>query len=390
MNFHPYYSNSISDFGEFYNRYYSFHPQFYPQFHPVANPFYPPIINSYYGNPYFYGNRYNPPPLDPYSYIDYSHFYSTPDVRQDCESARINATMDYVYHNFKDQGFNGGMPNFHQAIKNGELVHGTVIFRGDSVVGGDISKAEFGNIDRKDVGEMMRAANNIAIRKNYAAGIPTFHIGPDVYGMVWFKPGTAEIKDVLASDLGNPPDIGSRFRAVNDYALNHGYAAAFPNFHQALKDGQLVYGVVFINRGSAEIRDVSANALNLPKYIKDFGCDATQPEFVTITKTIASFDYPHTPINWRKYRIYLEVEVPREIASSMQDHLDRCMDRAVDSIKVSIGPYLTPPTMGGLPAAIASAFPIAVGIFTTCISSVPELYPYVNKIKLDIKTDSNA
>ncbi|MGF9944619.1 hypothetical protein ABEX44_15350 [Priestia megaterium] len=226
--------------------------------------FYP--LNMYYCTPHsYYDYRFYPPPASPMIETEYYE----DDYRADCnDAARINATMDYVNHNLQNQGFAGGTPNFHQARRaDGELVHGTVMFKRDAVDARDANKSDFGNIDLRDVGAMMRAADSYAGKNGYAAGIPTFHRGPNVYGVVLFKTGTAEVKDVLAKDLGNPGDIGSRFRAVNSYAGRLGYAAAFPNFHQARRaDGELVYGVVFIKPGNAEVRDVVASTLDLPRY----------------------------------------------------------------------------------------------------------------------------
>ncbi|MZE26871.1 hypothetical protein GRA94_00925, partial [Bacillus anthracis] len=172
-----------------------------------------------------------------------------------------------------NQGFAGGVPNFHQAKRgDGELVYGTIIFKREAVDYKDVLKSEFGDIDRRDVGAMMRAASSYATKQGYAAGIPTFHIGPNVYGIILFKPGTAETVDITADELGNPGDVGGLFRAVSSYA------AAFPNFHQRRReDGVLVYGVVLFKTGNAEVRDVLAKDLNLPKYYNDFGCPISPP-----------------------------------------------------------------------------------------------------------------
>ena len=41
-----------------------------------------------------------------------------------------------------------------------------------------------------------------------------------VYGTILMKPGMGEWRDVLRSDLGNPPidDVGAMMRAAADYA----------------------------------------------------------------------------------------------------------------------------------------------------------------------------
>ena len=105
---------------------------------------YCPMIYSYQSSPSEHRGSY---PLNmyycaPHSYYDY-RFYSPPvspmieteyyedDYRADCnDAARINATMDYVNHNLQNQGFAGGTPNFHQARRaDGELVYGVVFIK---------------------------------------------------------------------------------------------------------------------------------------------------------------------------------------------------------------------------------------------------------------------
>jgi Lamin Tail Domain len=65
-------------------------------------------------------------------------------------------------------------------------------------------------------------------------------------------------RDVLRSDLGNPPidDVRAMMTAAADYATALGYAAAFPTFHQANHGAGVVYGMVLIPQGNATWRDV--------------------------------------------------------------------------------------------------------------------------------------
>lgn len=228
-------------------------------------------MKVYYAHSPYYDYRYYPnSPYPPYS----SYEEDVYEKRQgECrEAARINATMDYVNGNLENQGYHGGTPNFHQRTnESGQLVYGIIAFKKDAVI--HDPGAALGNIDRRNVGEMMRAAANYASSQGYGgAGIPTFHIGPNVYGVLLFKRGTAEVVDVTARELGNPRGVEQLFRAVANYARSKNYGGAgFPNFHQRRReDGVLVYGVILIKPGNTDVLDVLAKNLNLPEYVERF------------------------------------------------------------------------------------------------------------------------
>ena len=54
--------------------------------------------------------------------------------------------------------------------------------------------------------------------------------------------------DIPIIKLGNSGTFNSRFRAVNDWAARNGYAAGFPNFHQANYGQGVVYGTILIKK----------------------------------------------------------------------------------------------------------------------------------------------
>ena len=62
------------------------------------------------------------------------------------------------------------------------------------------------------------------------------------------KKETIHVRDVSAAELGNPSNIPERFRAINDWAGRNGYAAAFPNFHEANHGQGVVYGSILIKK----------------------------------------------------------------------------------------------------------------------------------------------
>lgn len=107
-----------------------------------------------------------------------------------------------------------------------------------------------------------------------------------------------------------------------------------------------------------------------------------------LRKTITSFGIPtpvwNDPFKTRTYGAWLEVTVPVIIAQQSQNILDRCMNVATESLAVSLAPFLTPVTYAGLPGAIPAALGRAVQAFSTCIASNPIIYPYLNRIKLNV------
>ena len=101
--------------------------------------------------------------------------------------------------------------------------------------------------------ERFRNIYEYAIENGYGAGFPNFHQAeyPDlglVYGTVFIKPeAIVGPVHVPSSELGNPSNYEERFRAIYDYAIRNGYGGGFPNFHQAeYPNLGLVYGTVFI------------------------------------------------------------------------------------------------------------------------------------------------
>ena len=55
-----------------------------------------------------------------------------------------------------------------------------------------------------------------------------------------------------------------RFRQVNRYCAAHGFAAGFPNFHEANYGQGVLYGTVLLRSGAVERRDVQRAVLGDP------------------------------------------------------------------------------------------------------------------------------
>ncbi|PKM95429.1 MAG: hypothetical protein CVU84_05005 [Firmicutes bacterium HGW-Firmicutes-1] len=180
----------------------------------------------------------------------------------DTES-RFRAINDYAARN----GYAAGFPNFHQANYGDGVVFGTILLKNEFVEKRDVTAAELGN--PPDFSSRYRAVNDYAIMNGFATGFPNFHQADYgnglVYGVILLKHEALEWKDVLVTELNNPPDIPSRFRAVNDYARINGFATGFPNFHQANHGNGIVYGIYLLKNNAVEIRAVNIATLFPPQ-----------------------------------------------------------------------------------------------------------------------------
>ncbi|MFB3166583.1 M12 family metallopeptidase [Neobacillus sp. 179-C4.2 HS] len=179
--------------------------------------------------------------------------------------ARFRAVNGYAGNN----GFGAAFPNFHQAnYQDGRgVVYGVVCIKPEALEQRSVPVSELGNPE--NIEARFRAVNGYAGNNGFGAAFPNFHQADHqdgrgvVYGVVCIKPEAVEQRSVPVSELGNPENIEARFRAVNGYAGNNGFGAAFPNFHQAdHQDGRgVVYGVVCIKPEFVEHRDVPMNRL---------------------------------------------------------------------------------------------------------------------------------
>lgn len=171
------------------------------------------------------------------------------------------------------QGFVGAFPNFHEAHYGISHVGGTIFLNASASEWRDVSLGELGNPNLEDFGARMRATQDYAIRNGFVGGFPNFYhavypgfsvflfggaISITVCGTVLLKSGCAIWRDVPLSELGNPAleDIGARFRATNDYAVDNMFLGGFPNFYHADHGQGIVCGTILIKPGCGEWRDV--------------------------------------------------------------------------------------------------------------------------------------
>ncbi len=158
-------------------------------------------------------------------------------------------------------GYSAAFPNFHQADYGAGVVYGTILLKPGYVEWRDVPANQLGN-PGGDIGSRFRAVNDWAGNNGFSFGFPNFHEANYghgvVYGTMLLRENAAGWADIPAADLGNPGSPEERLRAVNDWASGHGFRGAFPNFHQADYGAGVVYGTILIKQEAADWRDISA------------------------------------------------------------------------------------------------------------------------------------
>jgi hypothetical protein len=176
---------------------------------------------------------------------------------------RFRASHDWS----KWHGYADAFPNFHEANYGDGVVNGTYCLPSSTVDWRDVARSQYAVFRIEDVPAMFRGANDYAVANGYAAGLPNFHQGDYgagvVYGTFLVKNGMTDFRDVPAAELGvwDRSDVPRMMRAASDYAAIHGYAAAFPTFHQADYGNGPVFGLVLFMPGSVAWQDVPADLL---------------------------------------------------------------------------------------------------------------------------------
>jgi hypothetical protein len=164
-------------------------------------------------------------------------------------------------------GFFAGFPNFHEADYGDGVVYGTILLRDTEAEWRDVLRSDLGDPPIDDVPALFRAVDAYAAQQGYPAAFPNCEQGDHgqgvVYGTILMKPGTTEWRDVLRSELGDPDinDVPAMMRAANDYSAREGFAAGFPTFNQADHGAGVVYGIVLLKPGVSTWRDVPADLL---------------------------------------------------------------------------------------------------------------------------------
>lgn len=118
--------------------------------------------------------------------------------------------------------------------------------------------------------------------------------------------------------------------------------------------------------------------------------DTRPVETTVIRKTIASAHLPRSLVRMQLYRAYIDITVPKGFRDEAQRILDICMENATNSAYKYMLPHVAAAIASLNPGPIVSALPGAVSealrIFTTCVGSNPDIYPYIlnNTIKMSV------
>jgi hypothetical protein len=114
-----------------------------------------------------------------------------------------------------------------------------------------------------------REAHDWAGWHGFATAWPNFHQADYgdgvVYGTFLLPGSTVDWRDVPRGAYGvfAIEDVPAMFRGANDYAVSQGYAAGLPNFHQADYGQGVVYGTFLVKPGTVDFRDVPAIELGV-------------------------------------------------------------------------------------------------------------------------------
>lgn len=169
-------------------------------------------------------------------------------------------------------GYAGGFPNFHQADYGRGVVHGTFLLPGRTVEWRDVPRVELAQHDSGvnnigDVSAVGRAVNRWAVAHGFPGAIPTYeqadHGDGVVLGVLLLRQGVSTTVDVPIATIGASDvwDIPNLMRGASNYASANGYAAGFPTFEQADHGAGVVVGVHLLTAGTLDGRDVYEDVL---------------------------------------------------------------------------------------------------------------------------------
>jgi hypothetical protein len=114
-----------------------------------------------------------------------------------------------------------------------------------------------------------RETHDYAVHHGYAMGFPNFHEANYGDGVVrgthLLKSIGVSWRDVPAVEFGGVgrEDVPAMFRGATDYAGRQGYPAAMPNFHEADYGQGRVYGTFLFAQGSVDFQDVPRDTLGV-------------------------------------------------------------------------------------------------------------------------------
>src|SRR5262245_34909246 len=114
-----------------------------------------------------------------------------------------------------------------------------------------------------------REANDYSLALGLRAGIPTY-VASQIASypsmdVLFLSLNECEWWNVPSTDYGvfHIDDVPALFRAANGWAAQNGVPAAFPNCHQGVEGGIVVYGTIALKPGTVEFRDVPRTELGV-------------------------------------------------------------------------------------------------------------------------------
>jgi M6 family metalloprotease-like protein len=173
-----------------------------------------------------------------------------------------------LVHDFAvSQGFVSGFPDFHEADHGQGVVGSVYLLPASAAEAREVPHDIFGEVDIGNVPALFRAAASYAAGQGYVGAYPNCHEqdygGGPVYGVIMLKNGMAEQRNVPGATLGDPVvnDTGAVMMAVSDYAAAQGFAAGFPTFNVGPPHGAKNYAAVLVQAGNAQRREVRISEL---------------------------------------------------------------------------------------------------------------------------------
>lgn len=120
-----------------------------------------------------------------------------------------------------------------------------------------------------DYGRRFREAHDYALVHGFATGFPNFHEADYGDGVVQgthlLRDDVVEFRDVPRTEYGltDLTDVPAVMRAATDFAAREGYGAAIPDFHQGDHGAGVVWGTFLVKAGKADWRDVPRDELGV-------------------------------------------------------------------------------------------------------------------------------
>jgi WD40 repeat protein/serine/threonine protein kinase len=180
--------------------------------------------------------------------------------------ARFRLVTDWANHHKLGRAF----PTYVDQESDEGLVLGALVIKNEFVEGGNAPGKEFEPLINRDHGNhpamlIQQGVHRWAIQRGFAAGLTDFHeaeIGAGIVrGCSKIRAEAVELRLVAPEELGDVDSYEVRLRAIQSYAIKHGFAGGFPNFVDDPQDGAPRIGVVLLKKSAAAAITIPAEVL---------------------------------------------------------------------------------------------------------------------------------